>query len=144
MSDEHSLWLRMRGNIGHRGHFTRIEFNLEAGVPDVDYCLKGEEGKIELKHAHRWPSRMTTPVFGAEGLRDSQVIWIYHRVRHGGRVFIVSQVHNALFAVPGSFGRTFNSMTKFQLQKASVWWVDGPMVDEADWDDLIKVLRKKP
>jgi hypothetical protein len=137
---EHALWKRIRDKIGHVGHFSRLEFNPEDGIPDVDYCIQGEEGKIELKHAHEFPMRSTTRVFGPHGLRDAQVVWIYTRIRHGGRAWILAQVDTTLFLVPGTHCRTFNEMTEHQLGKASVWTAKGAITIE-EWQQFIKLLK---
>lgn len=139
---EHTLWTRLRENIGHHGHFTRLEFNPEAGIPDVDYCVKGGEGKIELKYIDRAPVRVDTAVFHTGGLRDAQVIWIHTRVRHGGRVFVLPQVGGELLLIPGSYARTFNAMTLHQLEKASIWAAGGSGINVADWRRLSACLGK--
>lgn len=136
---EHSLWERIRNNIGHRGHFTRLEFNPEAGVPDVDFCIKGVEGKIELKYTGAAPARADTPVFKHGGLRDPQVIWIYTRWRHGGNVFVLPQIGDELLLVPGSEARRFNALTLHALRKASTWSNRGAMTP-AIWGDLTAAL----
>lgn len=141
MSSESSLWDYIRGAIGHRGHFTRIEFNPEAGVPDVDFCIKGSDGKIELKHAHAAPARSTSKVFGEHGLRTSQITWIFTRRRHGGNVWILAQVGRSFYLVCGDYARTFNQMTLHQIAKASSWSADAPIAQE-DWELLLTTLRR--
>lgn len=75
--------------LEYRHHFERIENAVASGGPDVDFCIKGIEGKIELKYAQKHPVRETTPVLGkGNGLRRSQVIWIAKRLHAGGRVFV--------------------------------------------------------
>lgn len=138
---EHNLWVRLRTNIGHRGHFVRMEFNPEAGIPDVDYCIKGVEGKIELKYTATAPKRSNTSVFTTGGLRSAQEAWIYTRVRHGGRVWILPQIGDRLFLVPGKHGREFNSMTLHQIDKAAVWSTAGRLADRDDWNDLVFYLK---
>lgn len=140
---ESRLWDRLRGAIGRSGHFVRLEFNPEAGIPDVDYCVRGEEGKIELKYADRRPSREGTAVFTTGGLRDPQVVWIYQRVRHGGRVWILPQIGDRLFLVPGSYCRMFNAMTHHQIEKAAVWSNEHRMISTLEWSTLVNSLRKR-
>ncbi|MDZ4344186.1 MAG: hypothetical protein U1E51_17340 [Candidatus Binatia bacterium] len=139
---EASLWDSIRNHVGHRGHFTRIEFNPEAGVPDVDYCLKSEEGKIELKYIDAAPARASTQVFGDGGLRDSQIAWIFTRVRHGGRVWILPQIGRELYLVPGKECRRFNSMPLHLIRKAAVWSAAMP-ITSTDWEDLLIALRSR-
>jgi len=136
---ESSLWDRIRNNIGHTAHFSRIEFTPEAGIPDVTFCSHGVEGFIELKHCHEAPKRANTRVFGSEGLRDSQIIWIYRRVKHGGRVWILPQIDESLYLVEGRHCRVFNEMTLHQIEKASTWSSGGRMSAQL-WVDLADAL----
>lgn len=136
---EHRLWLNVRNNIGHVGHFTRIEFNVIAGIPDVSYCIAGAEGYCELKYREDLPARITTQVFGREGLREDQEIWISERVRHAGRVYILAQAEDRVFLIPGKYASEFNSMTLHQLSKASSWETES--LRTVDWLQLVKALR---
>ena len=138
---EHNLWVRIRSNIGDRGHFVRMEFNPEAGIPDVDYCIKGVEGKIELKYTASVPARANTAVFTNGGLRDAQIAWIYTRVRHGGRVWILPQIGERLFLVPGKYCREFNSMTTHQIDKAATWSSEGRVMALQDWEHMVICLK---
>lgn len=134
---EANLWQNIRTNIGHRGHFSRIEFNSTGGYPDLSYCIKGIEGHAELKYIDRAPVRMTTPVFTDDhGLRPSQIAWIHTRIKHGGRVMIVAQVGDIVFVVPGTEYRRFNQLTYFQLSKAALWYA------APEWDGLLKALTR--
>jgi len=74
---------------GMRCHFERVENAVAVGTPDVDYCVAGVHGKMELKYAPRHPVRSSTPVLGrGNGLRRSQIIWAARRLSAGGRVFV--------------------------------------------------------
>ena len=48
------------------------------GIPDLNYCLDGQEGWIELKSTAAW----------AVKIEPGQVAWIERRARAGGRVFV--------------------------------------------------------
>ncbi len=75
---------------GLRHHFERVENAVAVGTPDVDWCVAGVAGKIELKYSPRHPARPATPVLGrAGGLRRSQVVWISRRGWAGGRCFVM-------------------------------------------------------
>jgi hypothetical protein len=100
-----------------------LEFNPVPGIPDVDFCVRGIEGKIELKDRPQPPVRANTPAFGEEkGLRGDQIGWISRRVKHRGRVFILGEVGRLVFLVGGWHARQFNSMTIADLQINAVWW----------------------
>lgn len=131
---EANLWDNIRKNVGHRGHFSRVEFNATSGYPDLSYSIKRVEGHAELKFVPQAPARMTTACFGEHGLRDSQKAWIHTRLKHGGRVAIVAQVGDIIFVVPGFEWRRFNEMTYFDLGKAAIWG------DRPGWDRFIEAL----
>lgn len=131
---EANLWKRIRDNVGHAGHFSRIEYNPTDGYPDTSYCIKGVEGHAELKYVERAPVKVDTRCFGDHGLRDSQKGWIHQRVKHGGRVFIVAGVGPLIIVVPGTEWRAFNDMTYFQLGKAGVTIAPG------DWRAFLAAL----
>jgi len=72
---ESALWKHMKKNIGHLGHFSRVESHeTSSGIPDVDYCIRGVEGHIELKFA-----RGKIPK-----IRGTQVRWFRDRAKQGG------------------------------------------------------------
>jgi len=59
------------------GDVSRVESkNTSPGIPDLDYCLQGNEGKIELKYC--------TTKRGAD-IKPSQVRWMRQRVKSGGK-----------------------------------------------------------
>ena len=60
-------------------HWQRIEVGgTGKGVPDLNYCIDGVEGWIELKQTSAW----------AVIIRPEQIGWIERRVRVGGRVSV--------------------------------------------------------
>lgn len=134
---EADLWTTTRKAIGHTGHFTRVENAVAAGMPDVDFCIRGIEGRLELKHRADEPARIETPVFKHKGLRESQLLWIRTRVKHGGRVFILAEVAGSRWLLPGSVADDFNDMTLFEIGKASIW---GHPPRRPDWPGLVEAL----
>lgn len=70
-------------------HFQRVENYAGDGTPDVDYCIAGVAGKLELKYADGGV-RESTPVLGrGHGLRRSQIIFASRRTWAGGVVWCV-------------------------------------------------------
>jgi hypothetical protein len=91
--DEVGFWSdRIRPNLvrncqamGLRFHLERIENIVSDGTPDVDYCIDGIQGGIELKFSDTAPVRDTSQVLGlAHGMRRSQIIYASRRVWAGG------------------------------------------------------------
>lgn len=135
------MWQAIRTNVGHMGHFTRLEFNPTPGVPDVDYVTKGAHGKLELKHCPEWPKRITTAIPWGHQLDDAQIAWMYAYTKHGGRAYILGKVSLEWFLVPGSHCQEFNSFSRHQLGKAAVWQ-SGGISGPVDWGGFIKLLRE--
>jgi hypothetical protein len=90
--DEVGFWAeRIRPNLTKncqamslRFHFERIENVVADGTPDVNYCIDGVEGGIELKFSDTSPGD-TAQVLGIQhGMRRSQIIYASRRVWSGG------------------------------------------------------------
>jgi hypothetical protein len=105
---ESSFWTgRLRDHLagacqvlGWRYHLERVENAVAAGTPDVDWCINGVEGTMELKYSPRHPVRPATPVLGRDnGMRRSQVVWAVRRLRAGGRVFVAIGTPQATWVV---------------------------------------------
>ncbi len=86
---ERALWRRLRGGL--TGHLVRVENAVEDGTPDVEYCLQGACGWIELKHVARVPARRTTNVRIPHYTRE-QADWGVRRRHEGGRAWVLIQV----------------------------------------------------
>ncbi len=48
MTETTQVWRIFREYLGPFGHLVRIENSVEKGTPDVNYCLRGGEGWVEL------------------------------------------------------------------------------------------------
>lgn len=88
---ESDVWHRLRDAGRKFGHFERIENMVGRGRPDVNYCVAGVEGNIELKQIARWPKRAET-VVEVDHFTPQQRIWIRTRLSAGGRVYILLEV----------------------------------------------------
>lgn len=87
---EKNMWHRMKSKFSHAGHWQRIEDGLSRGVPDVNYCIRGAEGWIELKQIGDWPKRKTTPV--SFRWEKEQRFWARRRGKNGGLVWLLLYV----------------------------------------------------
>ena len=73
-----------------RHHFERVENAVAEGTPDVDYCIAGVSGKMELKFAPRHPVRDDSMVLGkGNGMRRSQIVYASRRAWAGGLIWCV-------------------------------------------------------
>jgi len=84
---EKDFWQEMKTGLaeaGIEGHFSRVESpQASAGIPDLDFCVRGVEGHIELK-------------FGKDkkvpSIRPSQVKWFHDRIKNGGHPMIFAKI----------------------------------------------------
>lgn len=99
-------------------HFERVENAVASGTPDVDYCIDGRAGKLELKYTPRHPARASTPVLGrGNGLRRTQIVWIWRRLRAGGRVLVVIGTPRTTWAID-TRGRSPPELIGLELRTA--------------------------
>lgn len=134
---EQKLWDHIKENIGHRGHFDRIESTFTVnGRPDVNFCIEGYEGDLELK--------VYDPKQGGFVLRSAQNIWFKRRIMVGGNCWLFARCDY----IPGNkprfllikgcdvhrlaHDRTYDGW----LAAAYKIW-DGSV----DWDDFVLVIR---
>lgn len=111
----------------HRAHFQRIENMAGVGNPDVEYCIAGNTGHIELKQAKKNPKSGTTVLGRGKGMRRSQLVWATRRTRAAGRVFLCIGVPSrALWLIDLRGTDTLKMvqlemLTSFGLDQISSW-----------------------
>lgn len=133
---EHALWQYIRIGIQHAGHLVRIETREQGvGTPDINYCLRGVEGHLELKYWHRKS--------GFE-LRATQHRWFQRREEAGGNSWVLAEYKNDethWFAlINGCKSRqmaTTSSAAEWLRMAAHVW------VNRVDFDELIEFLTNQ-
>lgn len=89
ITSEAKMWKHLRTKLlytGCLGHFTRIESGATVlGQPDVNYCIKGCEGNLELKFAKKENDMLI--------LRPSQYQWMNQRIMCGAKnVWILAHI----------------------------------------------------
>jgi hypothetical protein len=85
--NEASVWQHLK-SLNLPGHLDRIESHATSvGRPDVNYCIDGVTGDIELKFYDASK--------GGFVLRPSQNAWMMQRVRADGEVFILAAHRSA-------------------------------------------------
>ena len=78
MSDDGGLRRLFQTNVTP-GHLQPVETGLiSTGVPDMNFCVDGAEGWVEMKQTDGW----------AVTLEPEQISWLCRRARNGGRVFV--------------------------------------------------------
>ena len=139
---ESDLWKTFRDKLfkerlkGRKRDVKRIENNVALGTPDVNYCIEGAEGWVELKHAREWPKRG-----GPLKLRHftpEQRLWIHLRQGAGGKAFVLLKVEDDyfLFWNIDEVGKTLN---RAQLIKQSIVHRRGVFPTDA----ILLVLKHK-
>lgn len=136
---ESDLWGTLKLYTQRHGHFERIENLVGIGRPDVNYCIQGVEGNIELKQLKDWPKRPDT-VVEVRHFTPQQRLWIRDRVRARGRVYVLLQVGPAYLLLGGEWARTHLGLdaTRAQLQQASLVYGEGRFPADA----VLKILTE--
>lgn len=81
MSGERKMWDYLRPKLKPYGHFERIESHETAiGTPDIDYCIRGYNNKLELKYTEKDKGCV---------LRPSQCSWFKRRVKAEGQPWLL-------------------------------------------------------
>lgn len=112
---ESAFWRTLKKKVP--GHVMRVENPCMPGTPDVNICQEGgRDFWVEVKDVDDWPKRPSTRVFGNEGLRPDQVLWIRARVKVGGEVYILAKVADIILCLPGSEAEGFNEFNRAELE----------------------------
>ena len=145
---EAKAYARLREHVCRpEDRFERVENGLVDGMPDVNYCLAGCEGWIEIK-CPALPARDTTPLLGGgdnHPLSVGQANWMLKQSRARGRawLFIVTREWCALIpgAVVGKLGAdVVNALTAADILAQAAWKVQLPVRDATAWFDLREKL----
>lgn len=143
--DESSVFQRLKLRICRpEDRFERVENGLLTGMPDVNYCLVGVEGWIELKCPDE-PKRPDTPLFGSNHkVEVEQRNWMLRQARAGGRGWLFIATEQRLMLIEGKkvgdLSGKINEMTTHQLERISKWRVQLPILDQTRWFDLREIL----
>jgi hypothetical protein len=91
-SNESDLWTQVKRALKHPRHDVhRVENSVSLGYPDVDYCLDGATGWIELKRRPAWPKRAST-IVKLPHYTQAQRQKLVKRGQCGGLAFLLVQV----------------------------------------------------
>lgn len=134
---EQILWKYVRKHIGSVGHFSRVESHATAaGFPDVDYCIEGQEGHLELKYS---PSP-TIPY----KCRDTQLAWFRDRVTVGGNCYVLAVFDESPRRVYSAYrGSSVPALWKIRAPRL---WLDHAVavwIDHIEWEALIWLMKNK-
>lgn len=143
MGLESTSWNWLRDGIGKElPHFSlleRVENGVLAGMADVNYVIRGNEGWIEMK-AVDLPKRDSTPVLGAEcGLNQEQVNWHLRRAQVLGNTWVFISALPFRWLVMGGYAREINQWTRDDLCGRSRFWYDEKW-GKLQWAGLINAI----
>lgn len=124
MKPEQRLWKKkVYPNVKNWGHFCRIENSVGTGQGDVNYCVDGSEGWLELKV---WPREIL----------PTQVNWSTLRLRAGGTIWVMVQVKDDIYIVnPLAYSR---AQTALDVESESIW-----KLSRDGWGSLRELLRRR-
>lgn len=131
---EKRLWDYLKDHVGGWGHFDRIESHATSlGRPDVNYCIDGVDGDIELK--------IYDPRRGGFILRANQNAWFGKRLRANGRCFVIARYDYSggkrFLLIEGKNAKHLIHDRSYEgwANQASLIWED-----RIDWEVLKDVL----
>lgn len=131
ITSETGVWDHLRPKLKYKGHFTRIESGATVlGQPDVNYCIAGIEGNLELKYAKLVKDALT--------LRPAQYQWMNQRMKNGAdAVWILAHVQesNEWILIFGDHARDCIVQPKNWRDFAEKIWVGNININE-----LIEIL----
>lgn len=128
---EANLWKEMKKNVGHMGHFSRIEsHDTSSGFPDVNFCVLGVEGNIELKFED---DEKKIPE-----IRPSQIRWMNKRDKAGGNIWFLVHWANRYMLIRGCYGKFIynkNNLSLWINYSAKVWHVK-----RMNWNEMMDLI----
>lgn len=129
--------------------FERVENGLVTGMPDVNYCIAGEEGWVEIK-APAEPVRAETALFGSgHPVKIEQINWLHKQHMAGGIAWLFIATERRLMLIAGgtvaALERRVNELSAETLmRKHSRWWAEMPVRAPEVWFDLRELLARPP
>lgn len=120
----------------------RIENALVPGMPDINYCIDGTEGWIELKCPNE-PKRATTKLFASNHkLSQDQMNWIKRQIDARGIVWIIVRTDHRWAIVNGKHGDFLNEMTVDQLEAHAAHSFPHPNRLHYNWIRVRQILAR--
>lgn len=140
---EKTDWKLLRDRMKHpRDRWDRMENGVGVGMPDINYCIAGVEGWIELKSPTE-PKRPGTPLFGSNhNVSQDQKNWFKRQIDAGGRAYILIGTDQRWLLIHGRHADVINDMTVQDLLQNAIWTTPHPVRDASQWMVLRGVLRR--
>ena len=113
----------------------RIENIMVTGMPDINYCMRGVDGWIELK-SPKEPKRETTALFSQNHkVTQEQKNWFLQQRNAGGSAYFLIATDKRWMLIHGNWADSINEMTVNELVNVSMWHEYRP-VKKPSWSEL--------
>lgn len=135
MGCEKSLWRTIQKNMKGRWEADRVENPANPGMPDVYFTLKktGTMGWIELKYAHEWPKRETTPLKLKHFTKQQRSFFRRHG-EIGANLFILLQVDREYFLLNYPVCLAIGTLTRTDYPIKSIgYWENRIYYDQLEY-----------
>jgi hypothetical protein len=125
---------------GTLNRIDRVENPLVDGMFDVNYCIKGVEGWIELK-APTEPRRASTKLFASNHrLSQSQLNWCLRQRHAKGHCWILISTDIRWILIHSGYVNGINDATVEELIEMSFWHQIKPIRGKEKWQALLMIL----
>lgn len=106
--NEATFWAAVRKGLSAfpRTDLERVENGCKSDTPDVNYCIDGREGWIELKHVREAPKRAAT-VVKVDHYTPGQRLWAIRRASCGGLVWLLIRIGDETFLLNGAMAARY-------------------------------------
>lgn len=133
-------WLRngIKKTVPNFSLLERVENGVHIGTADVNYCIRGHEGWIELK-AVDLPKRGDTAVLGRQGLNKEQINWHLARTQVLSQTWVFISADPYRWLVGGHSAAKVNGWTADELCLFSRFWYDEKW-KEPQWRRFVNIL----
>lgn len=143
MSEKNTYAALRNKMVGEKDRFDRIENALVPGMPDVNYCVNGVEGWIEIKQPSKLPVRDDTAIFGSNHkVSNAQKNWMLRQRRAGGRCWIYVKTNKWQALIDGFYAEEINNWNIKDFKNRSDWFKTSPVRKEC-WSLLRNKLSIK-
>lgn len=126
---------------GNTARWMRVENVLLPGVPDVNYCINGVEGWLELKCPPVKANEQTSVFGGAHGLSPVQMAWALSQAQAGGRCFLLTAnehftyLHDLCWLSERYSATVLNKLSRTEFSRLAIV-ASGRKFDKNVWTDI--------
>ena len=141
---EKSDWVLLRDKMKFypRDRWDRMENGVGVGMPDINFCMNGKEGWIEIKSPTE-PKRPDTPLFGSNHpVSQEQKNWFKRQALAGGRAYVLIGTDKRWLLIHGKHADAVNILTVDDLIGIAEWFALKPVRDIMAWSNLREALTK--